>query len=116
MAEHGEWNRKGASLSDATALKEYGVDTEFIIRGINSRDLEYREGSVWGNPYIKVLRSQLEKYISTQLGEHYLSAVNAKTELRAIRKERKELKERLAALQEREVEIERLMHMSNREM
>jgi len=109
MAEHGEWNRRGASLSDATAQKEYGVGTEFIIRGINSGDLEYREGSVWGSPYIKVLRRQLENYISTQLGEDYLSAVNAKTELRAIKKETKELRERLVALEQREAEIERLM-------
>ncbi len=114
MAEHGEWNRKGASLSDATAQKEYGVGTEFIIRGINSGDLEYREGSVWGNPYIKVLRRQLEKYISTQLGDDYLSAVNAKTELRAIKKETKELRERLVALEQREAEIERLMLVNGR--
>lgn len=114
MAEHGEWNRKGASLSDATALKEYGVDTEFIIRGINSGDLEYREGSVWGSPYIKVLRRQLEKYISTQIGDDYLSAVNAKTELRAIKKQTKEHRERLVALQQREAEIERLMLVNGR--
>ena len=25
MAEYGEWNRKGAALSDVTAQKEYGV-------------------------------------------------------------------------------------------
>jgi hypothetical protein len=25
MAEYGEWNRKGAALSDVTAKKEYGV-------------------------------------------------------------------------------------------
>ena len=36
MAEYGEWNRKGASLSDVTAKKEYGVDREFIIKGINA--------------------------------------------------------------------------------
>jgi hypothetical protein len=25
MAEHGEWNRKGATLSDVNAEKEYGI-------------------------------------------------------------------------------------------
>jgi len=63
MAEYGEWNRKGASLSDVTAKKEYGVDREFIIRGINAGKLEFREGSIYGNPYIKVLRRQLEECI-----------------------------------------------------
>ena len=64
MAEYGEWNRKGASLSDVTAKKEYGVDREFIIKGINAGKLEFREGSIYGNPYIKVLRRQLEEYIA----------------------------------------------------
>ena len=36
MAEYGEWNRKGATLSDATAKKEYGVDRDFIIQGIKA--------------------------------------------------------------------------------
>jgi hypothetical protein len=33
MAEHGEWNRKGAVLSDVTAQKEYGVTRDFIVEG-----------------------------------------------------------------------------------
>jgi len=46
MAEYGEWNRKGATLSDVTAKKEYGVDRDFIVEGIREGKLEYREGSV----------------------------------------------------------------------
>lgn len=34
MADHGEWNRKGAVLSDVTAKKEYGVTREFIPTGL----------------------------------------------------------------------------------
>jgi hypothetical protein len=64
MAEYGEWNRKGATLSDVTALKEYGVPRDFIVEGIRAGKLEYREGAVWGNPYLRVLRSQLELYIT----------------------------------------------------
>lgn len=48
MAKYGEWNLKGATLSDRTAKKEYGVDQDFIIKGINAGKLEYRHGSVWG--------------------------------------------------------------------
>ena len=46
MADYGEWNRKGAVLSDVTAEKEYGVTREFVVAGINAGKLEYREGSV----------------------------------------------------------------------
>ena len=67
MAEYGEWNRKGATLSDKTAKKEYGVSRDFIVKGIRVGRLEYREGSVWGNPYIRILRSQLESRSSPPL-------------------------------------------------
>jgi hypothetical protein len=33
VAEYGEWNRKGAVLSDVTAEKEYGVTRAFIVSG-----------------------------------------------------------------------------------
>ena len=57
MAEYGEWTLKGATLSDVTARKEYGVSRDFIVKGIRAGKLEYRQGSIWGNPYLKVLRS-----------------------------------------------------------
>jgi len=64
MAEYGEWNRKGAVLNDVTAEKENGVSRDFIVEGIKAGKLEYREGAVWGNPFLRILRSQLEPYIS----------------------------------------------------
>jgi hypothetical protein len=46
MAEYGEWNRKGATLSDVTAQKEYGVGRDFIVKGIRAGKLEFREGEI----------------------------------------------------------------------
>ncbi len=40
MANYGEWNRKGATLSDVTAKKEYGVDRDSIVEGIRVGKLE----------------------------------------------------------------------------
>ena len=107
MAEYGEWNRKGAVLSDVTAQKEYGVTRDFIVKGIQAGKLEYREGAVWGNPYLRVLRSQLELYIIEQLGSEYLMSKKSKTELRAINKEIAHLRMKLAALEARRVALER---------
>jgi|SRR6516162_7344534 hypothetical protein len=109
MAEHGAWNRKGATLSDATALKEYGVDAAFITKGIRSGDLEYREGSIWGNPYLRLLRDQLEAYIAKERGSAHLTIVKAKTELRAVKKERRDLEQRLSELQAREAALRDLL-------
>jgi hypothetical protein len=106
MAEYGEWNRKGATLSDVTAKTEYGVDRDFIIKGIETGKLEYRDGAIWGNPYLRILRSQLEKYISEQLGKDYLIKVKSKTDLRKIKKEMSGLKKRLNELQDRKTDLE----------
>jgi len=107
MAEYGEWNRKGAVLSDVTAEKEYGVTRDFIVEGIQAGKLEYREGSVWGNPYLRVLRSQLEPYIAAQLGTEHLATRKAQTELRAVSKEIADIRKKLAALEARKAELER---------
>jgi len=106
MADYGEWNRKGAVLSDVTAQKEYGVMREFVLAGINAGKLEYREGSVWGNPYLRILRSQLEPYIAAELGPEYLSSVKSKTELRAIVSEIAGLRKKLASLEARKVALQ----------
>ena len=108
MAEYGEWNRKGATLSDVTAKKEYGVTQDFIVKGIRAGKLEWREGAIWGNPYIRVLRRQLEEYIAEELGQEYLAKVKGRTELGKIKKEISELQEKLAALQSRQAELEKL--------
>jgi len=106
MAEYGEWNRKGATLSDKTAKKEYGVDLDFIVKGIRAGKLEYREGAIWGNPYLRLLRSQLEQYISEELGKDRLSSVKKQTELRKINKEIANLKKKLNKLQARKIDLE----------
>ena len=109
MAEYGEWNRKGATLSDVTAQKEFGVSRAFIAKGVRAGKLEYREGSVWGNPYIRVLRSQLELYVAEQCGADRLSRGKNQTALRGVKKEMTALKKRLSELQVRKAELETAM-------
>jgi len=106
MAEHGEWNRKGATLSDVTAQREYGVSRDFIVEGIRAGKLEYREGSIWGNPYLRILRSQLEQYIAERLGSKQLGGRKARAELRKVNKQIADLKKKLTALQVRKAELE----------
>lgn len=109
MAEYGEWNRKGATLSDITAKKEYGVDRDFIVRGIRAGKLEYREGAIWGNPYLRLLRSQLEQYIAEELGADCFSSGKNRTEVSKVKKEMANLKKRLKELEARRTELEKEM-------
>jgi hypothetical protein len=106
MAEYGEWNRKDATLSDVTAKADYCVSEEFIIKGIKSGKLEYRDGAIWGNPYLRLLRSQLEAYIVEELGPEYLSRLKYETELRKVKKEITSHTRKLSALQKQKTELE----------
>ena len=106
MAEHGEWSLKRGTLSDVTAQKEYGVDREFIINGIRAGKLEYRESSIWGNPSIKIVRSQLEQYITEEMGIDYLARNLQQTEIRTIKKEITTLKKRIKELELRKSLLE----------
>ena len=109
MAEYGEWNRKGATLSDKTARKEYKVDQEFIIKGIEAGKLECRYACVWGSPFIKILRRQLEEYIAAELGSEYLEKARGKNELRKIKKEIAEIEQKISVLQARKAELEKII-------
>ena len=107
IAESGDWGRKGATLSDVAAEKEYGVSREFIVKGIRAGKLEYREGAIWGNPYLRLVRSQLERYIALELGADHLAAGKNQTELWKIKKEMASLTKRLAELNARKRALEK---------
>ena len=72
MADYGEWNRKGATLSDVTAESEYGVSRDFIVKGIQpgpSMIVEHRDlfwglvASMWvGNCFLVILNVPLVRY------------------------------------------------------
>jgi len=74
-------------------------------KGINAGKLEYREGAIYGNPYLRVLRSQLEAYVVEELGDDYLRTWQEKTELQEIKSEMTKLRKRLDELAARQAEI-----------
>lgn len=62
-----------------------------------------------GNPYLRVLRSQLEQYIAERQGSTHLKSTKMQTELRKIKKEIADLKKQLTALESRKAEIEQVL-------
>ena len=100
-----EWQRKGATLSDKTARKEYGLTQDEIVRAIRARKLQYREGSMFGNPCLRLLRREVEALVKKRHGADYLKDQQAKTELARINRELKRLKIQIAALEERKAKL-----------
>jgi hypothetical protein len=96
-----EWQSKGATLSDKTARKEFGLTHEEILRAIRSGALHCREGSMHGNPWLRLLRREVEALVSKKHGQNYLKDRQVKTELTHINRELKRLKTQIARLEER---------------
>jgi hypothetical protein len=82
---------------------------ELYCEGHPDRKPGIWEGSIYGNPWLRILRSQLEQYITKELGAAYLSDMKNRTELRKIKKQITDLKKRLDVLQARKAEIEQGM-------
>ena len=100
-----EWQRKGATLSDKTARKEFGLTQDEIVDAIRSGKLQYRRGAMHGNPFLRLLRREVEVLVKTQHGDGFLKDQLAKTEMARINREIKQLKAQLAALEERKARL-----------
>ena len=96
-----EWGRKGATLSDKTARKEYGLTEDEIIDAINAGLLDYRVGSVYGAPWYRLLRREVEQLVEVRRGRHYLDERRAKTELGKVDADLARLRRDVAVLEER---------------
>lgn len=66
------WFKKGATLSDKSVRKEFGLTQEEIIKGIEDGKLHYHVNSVFGNPYLKLIRSEVEAFVDEKHGSNYL--------------------------------------------
>ena len=78
-----EWTKKGGTLSDKTAFEEFGLTQNDIMKAINEGKLQFREGSIYGNPYFRLLRSEVEKLASERFGKDLFNKKKAKNELKS---------------------------------
>jgi hypothetical protein len=101
------WGRKGATLSDKSAREEFGLTQEEIIAAIRAGKLQYREQNMWGNPWFRLLRHEVEALVAEQKGKGHLQTKKIQKELAEIKKEARELKARLAVLEQRRAELEK---------
>ena len=99
------WFKKGATLSDKSAQKEFGLTQEEIIEGIEDGKLHYRINYVFGNPYFKLVRSEVEVFVDEKYGSDYLRKKKIKKELAQTNKELKGLKAQVVSLEQRKAEL-----------
>ena len=104
------WVQKGATLSDKTAQKEFGLRQEEIIEAIKAGKLHYRHNTLYGNPCLKLLRDEVECLVNEQYGMDYLKERNARTELGKVQTAIRSLQRKIAQLEKRKAELLAMLH------
>ena len=100
-----EWSRKGATLSDKTARKEFGLTQEEIVAAIDAGQLQYRVGNIHGNPWLRLLRRELEELMEGTYNDRDHRRRRAKAELARVERDLKKLRAEVSALEERRAEL-----------
>jgi septal ring factor EnvC (AmiA/AmiB activator) len=99
------WSQKGATLSDKSAQKEFGLTQQEIIAAIRAGKLQYREGSIHGNPWLRLLRHEVEALVKEKDGQDHLHKKKLQKELADLDKEARKIKTRLKAIERRRAEL-----------
>lgn len=102
---YAEWGSKDGTLSDKSARDKYGLTDDEIIGAIRAGKLQYREGSMHGNPWLRLLRREVEALVAAIHGKGYLKEQVAKTELAGIKRELSRLKKQIAELEARKATL-----------
>ena len=105
MDSEEEWRRKGATLSDKTARKEFGLSEDEILAAVDAGQLQYRVGSIHGNPWLRLLRREVEELMDSTYNDRQHRQRRAKAELTRVNKELKQLRTQVAALEERRAQL-----------
>ena len=63
------WTQKNGTMSDKSARDEFGLTDSEIVQGIKSGDLTYRRNNCHGNPYLKLIRSEVEAFVAKKNGK-----------------------------------------------
>lgn len=101
MTAMDDWARRGATLSDKTAREQFGLTQEQIETAIADGSLHYRIASMHGNPWLRLLRREVEEFVRVTHGQRYLTERLARAELGEINREVKRLTAQLAELDQR---------------
>ncbi len=99
------WTAKSGTFSHQNAMKEFGLTEEEIYHNINNGRFDYRQNWAHGNPYFRLLRSQVEAYVIEKYGEDRLVMKKNEKELKTINSELRKLKKREKELTARKEEL-----------
>ena len=99
------WTQKGATLSDKSARKEFGLTQKQIIDAIKGGKLQYRQNHIHGNPYFRLLRNEIESLAKELFGNDCFENQKIQNKLSQISREINSLKRKIKALEKKKAEL-----------
>jgi hypothetical protein len=100
-----QWSQKGATLSDKTARNEFGLTQAEIEAAIDAGQLQYRVGVVHGNPWLRLLRREVEELMESTYNDRDHRERRARADLARVDRELKQLRAQVAALEEQRAKL-----------
>ncbi len=100
-----QWTKQGGTFSHKNACKEFGLKEEEIIDAMKAGKLQYRQNYAHGNPYFRVLRTEVEALAIELHGNKAVEDQEVKHKLRTLTIEINSLKRKLASLEKQKVEL-----------
>lgn len=101
-----QWSKQGATLSLQNACKEFGLSEKDIIAALKQGTMDYRINYAHGNPYYKLIRSEVQALATSLRGAKGAGDQERKHKLATIDKEIRALTRKLKALQKEKAELE----------
>lgn len=99
------WSEKGSTLSDNSACKEFGLTQEDIFDAIKKGKLQYRQNNAHGNPFLRLLRHEVEALVSEKYGHDYTNQKKLEKELSEVNKQLRKLKFETKSLEQKKITI-----------
>ena len=99
------WKQKGATLSDKSARKEFGLTQQEIYEAMRAGKLQFRQSNMHGNPWFRLLRHEVEALVTEKGGQDHLQEKKLQKELADLNKEARKIKSRLKAIERRRAEL-----------
>ena len=100
-----QWTKQGTTLSHKNACREFGLTEDEIFEAVRAGKLQHRQNYAHGNPYLKLLRGEVEALALELRGADNVEAERIKHELHKVDTEMNSLRKRLASLERRKIEL-----------
>ena len=99
------WSQKGATLSDKSARQEFGLTQQEIFAAMRAGKLQFRESSMDGNPWYRLLRHEAESLVRDKSGQDDLHKKKSQQELADLNTEARKITTRLKVIERRRAEL-----------